>query len=431
MCANVSTKYNSITLPKSNPFPIFLACDCDPRGAYDEGICDSLSDSESDLEAGSCHCKSNVKGRRCDTCREGFWNLDENNPEGCQNCTCNTLGTANNSGCNVYTGECTCKRLVQGKDCNQCMLEHYGLSDSHDGCAACDCDIGGSLDNYCDVITGQCKCRPFMTGRTCSTPMQNYYVPLLQRIFEAEIPEETFCGNAYGNCSIITRESPVDQYPSHTGPGLVRATEGTDLVFPQVDVPTTMPYDVVIRYTPQARGDWDTAYITLIRPESPDSESPCSSADPYKEQRHPFTMHDYERQVVALPGVCLEEGKLYTVKIRFESQRNGEDNAAAQILIDSLVLVPHIEVTTILSGSSNAEHRFDEYNHNRCNDSLYRIAYEKDSANYCNSIFHSTSTVIFDGAQRKFSFLSNQANFGELLIVSAIYRCASFHLGCV
>lgn len=361
-----------------------------------------MSDPDSGLEAGSCHCKSNVKGRRCDTCKDGYWNLDDQNPDGCQNCTCNTLGTANNSGCNVYTGECTCKRLVTGKDCNQCMLETYGLSDSPDGCAPCDCDIGGSLDNYCDVITGQCKCRPFMTGRTCSQPMQNHYVPLLTNVYEAEVPGDTFCGNAYGNCSIITRNSNMDQYPTHTGPGLVRVTEGTDLVFPQVNVPTTMNYDVVIRYMPQSRGEWDTAYITLVRPDTYEPDTKCADSDPYREQRHPFVMHDYERQVVALPEVCMEQGKMYTVKIRFESQRNGEDNPAAQILIDSLVLVPHIEVTTILSGSAAAVDRYDEYNQNRCNDSLYRIQYEKDAAHYCNTIFQSTSTVIYDGAQRKF-----------------------------
>ena len=72
-------------------------------------------------------------------------------------CTCNTLGTIDNQGCNVYTGECTCKRYVIGRDCNQCLPEHWGLSDDHDGCKACDCDPGGSFDNNCDVIFGQCR----------------------------------------------------------------------------------------------------------------------------------------------------------------------------------------------------------------------------------------------------------------------------------
>lgn len=162
------------------------ACDCDPIGALDDGICDSHTDLSNDIEAGACHCKAHVKGRRCDTCKDGFWNLNEANPDGCEHCTCHLLGTVNNSGCNIYTGECTCKRLVTGKDCNQCMPETYGLSDSEEGCSPCNCDAGGALDSYCDVITGQCRCRPNMTGRTCSIPKQNHYVKFLHNVYEAE-----------------------------------------------------------------------------------------------------------------------------------------------------------------------------------------------------------------------------------------------------
>lgn len=119
-------------------------------------------------------------------CREGFWNLTSSNENGCEECTCNILGTINNSGCNFYSGECTCKRLVTGKDCNQCIPETYGLSESHDGCAFCNCDPGGSLDNNCDVITGQCKCRPYMQGRDCGEPKQNFYIPNPHLLIEAE-----------------------------------------------------------------------------------------------------------------------------------------------------------------------------------------------------------------------------------------------------
>lgn len=164
-------------------------CECDPLGSSDEGMCDSNVNSENTEEeavAGACHCKNNVKGRRCDICKEGFWNLTQSNTDGCEECTCNTLGTVNNLGCNVYTGECTCKALVTGKDCNQCMPETYGLSESRDGCSPCACDAGGSLDNNCDVITGQCKCRPYMQGRDCSEPKQNHFIPKPHLIIEAE-----------------------------------------------------------------------------------------------------------------------------------------------------------------------------------------------------------------------------------------------------
>lgn len=148
----------------------------------EEGICRSKSDADTNLEAGKCVCKTNVIGRRCDQCQHGYWNLTEENPEGCQGtsivvhdadfkpcpsinhkiinfleCTCNLLGTVDNQGCNVYNGECTCKRYVTGRDCNQCLPEYYGLSVDRDGCKPCDCDMGGSYDNLCDVITGQCR----------------------------------------------------------------------------------------------------------------------------------------------------------------------------------------------------------------------------------------------------------------------------------
>lgn len=59
------------------------ACDCDPGGSLDDGICDSKTDIANGLESGRCHCKSNVEGRRCDTCKNGFWNFSESNPDGC------------------------------------------------------------------------------------------------------------------------------------------------------------------------------------------------------------------------------------------------------------------------------------------------------------------------------------------------------------
>lgn len=100
----------------------------------------------------------------------------------------------------MHTGECTCKALVTGKDCNQCLPETFGLSESYDGCTPCDCDAGGALDNNCDVVTGQCRCRSHMVGRTCSVPKQNYYVPTLHNVFEAEIPDVTDCvsSSSYG-----------------------------------------------------------------------------------------------------------------------------------------------------------------------------------------------------------------------------------------
>lgn len=168
----------------------FVACDCDPFGSLDNGICDSITDETNEKLAGSCHCKKNVEGRRCDSCKSGYWNFTSENPDGCQSCRCNIEGTIDNQGCNVYTGECTCKRYVIGRDCTQCLPEYYGLSEDRDGCRACNCDPGGSYDNNCDVITGQCKCREDMIGRTCNRTKDQHFIASLDFLtYEAELAQ--------------------------------------------------------------------------------------------------------------------------------------------------------------------------------------------------------------------------------------------------
>lgn len=58
----------------------------------------------------------------CDRCKNGFWDLQESDPDGCKKCTCNLLGTLNNEGCNKHDGSCTCKRLVGGMNCDKCLV---------------------------------------------------------------------------------------------------------------------------------------------------------------------------------------------------------------------------------------------------------------------------------------------------------------------
>ncbi|XP_059611859.1 laminin subunit beta-1 isoform X2 [Phlebotomus argentipes] len=372
-------------------------CDCDPHGAVDDGICDSVTDPEYSIEAGACHCKANVKGRRCDLCKDGFWNLNPHNPYGCENCTCNILGTINNSGCNMYTGECTCKRLVGGKDCNECLPETFGLSDSQDGCSPCNCDAGGSLSNLCDVTTGQCNCRPHMTGRMCHIPVQNHFIPSLHIVHEAE---GAICTgfSSYGNCSIVATEYPYDVRRPVTGPGWVRAPEGSEIVFSVPDVPRTTNYNVIVRYTTQTPGDWEVGTITVIRPDEYDPDGACPEAHPSYETRRPFLLPEHQTSVVGMRDVCLEQGKVYRFKIHFERHNVAEDNAAAQILIDSLVLVPVIEVSSLFNFSAPAENRRREYERYRCNETYYDVNYDVNSPEQCQDIYRTISIFVYDGA---------------------------------
>jgi hypothetical protein len=71
----------------------------------------------------------------CDRCRNGFWDMRGEDPDGCRTCSCNLIGTFGNEGCDKVTGQCTCKPMVVGEQCDQCAHEHYGLSqDDPSGC---------------------------------------------------------------------------------------------------------------------------------------------------------------------------------------------------------------------------------------------------------------------------------------------------------
>jgi len=60
------------------------ACDCDPSGSEHDGECESITDASANLEAGRCVCKHFTTGHRCDSCLEGYYNLQTSNEDGCE-----------------------------------------------------------------------------------------------------------------------------------------------------------------------------------------------------------------------------------------------------------------------------------------------------------------------------------------------------------
>ncbi|XP_021960938.1 laminin subunit beta-1 isoform X2 [Folsomia candida] len=364
-----------------------IPCDCDDRGSLDTGICDSRSDTENGLTAGNCHCKEHVVGRRCDQCQPGFWNLTEESIVGCESCTCNLLGTVGNQGCNMVTGECTCKRYVTGRDCNQCLPEYWGLSDERDGCKPCDCDIGGAYDNFCDVISGQCRCRPHVAGRNCSQPEQGYFAGHLDfKVYEAETARTP-------NSPIVIREPYRDGRDSTwSGPGFVRANEDSFIEFDVTDLTTTMEYDLVIRYEPQQPG-WQDVNVLVLPQDELDQEGPCFGAQ-YQTGPTRVSLNSDAREALMYVPLCLEANKHYKIRLDFTPS---SEKPQTSILIDSIVLMPKTDKLPFFMGTQMNDYRRQLFDSYRCGSS-FASASRYPVPEECKRLLYSVGYAVYDGA---------------------------------
>ncbi|CAM2096241.1 unnamed protein product [Caretta caretta] len=145
-------------------------CDCYTAGTKNNSLlCDKIG--------GQCNCKRHVSGRQCNQCQEGFYNLQQSDPDGCSPCNCNTSGTVNGDiTCHQNSGQCHCKANVIGLKCDRC---NFGFKVSRNfnehGCGPCLCNIYGSLNQFCNPLTGQCNCKDETKGLQCDTCMDNFF----------------------------------------------------------------------------------------------------------------------------------------------------------------------------------------------------------------------------------------------------------------
>ncbi|XP_041639708.1 laminin subunit beta-3-like isoform X2 [Cheilinus undulatus] len=142
-----------------------IRCICSAEGTINGGQCEDIS--------GSCQCKANVEGTRCDRCKRGYYGLSESNPLGCSKCSCSEDGSLSDA-CDPLTGQCLCRPHFHGRTCDVCSRGYWKPALSG-RCEPCRCDPTRSYGDTCDQVTGQCECRPRFGGRTCTECPDNYY----------------------------------------------------------------------------------------------------------------------------------------------------------------------------------------------------------------------------------------------------------------
>ncbi|XP_009863212.1 PREDICTED: laminin subunit beta-4 [Apaloderma vittatum] len=145
-----------------------VACKCNPQGSLNAS-CSKLG--------GQCQCKANVVGRCCDTCSAGSygfgfhgWLCSSCFPA----CECHPQGSLSTL-CDQVTGQCSCRREVDGQRCSRCLPGYFGFPH----CRPCPCNGYAEL---CDPVTGVClNCHGFTAGSHCERCMDGYYGNPLNR----------------------------------------------------------------------------------------------------------------------------------------------------------------------------------------------------------------------------------------------------------
>jgi hypothetical protein len=321
---------NTSLLPMDKDY--CAACGCNEAGAISKecnanGICST--------------CKNNVQGPKCSMCSDGYWNLSSTNVDGCQPCNGCGIGVqlVNNSSlpfCDKTNGGCICQNnYVIGEKCDQCEEGRYSLST---GCnQSCQCNLMGSLNASCND-SGQCFCKPNIAGTTCNTPKENYYFKSLDDI-KIEGESAILSPGVLPYFPQMT-ESVTTEYFTGRGYALIPSNGGNVTFEFQVDI--SSQYLVLLRYN-STSVDVRSVLVTIESLSDVDEELNCNGfAHPnittYSMSKSLSKSSKYDN----FASLCFQNGTTYRLVLQYIPQIN----AATEWKLDSIIIMPDVEVTS-------------------------------------------------------------------------------------
>ncbi|KAM9317105.1 laminin subunit alpha-2 [Gastrophryne carolinensis] len=123
--------YRPHRLSASHPNPC-RQCNCDPIGSLHDVCVKHDEEGTGDLKAGSCYCKPGYGGEKCDQCDLGYIGYPD-----CVPCNCSVPGSINEDPC---VDPCICKENVEGSNCQVCRRGFFNLQrENPKGCDQCFC----------------------------------------------------------------------------------------------------------------------------------------------------------------------------------------------------------------------------------------------------------------------------------------------------
>uniref|UniRef100_A0A674CCJ8 Laminin, alpha 1 n=1 Tax=Salmo trutta TaxID=8032 RepID=A0A674CCJ8_SALTR len=146
-CADGFYRPHEVSPYSENPC---VECGCDMRGSLTPACIrdDNHAKLEKGLNPGQCLCKEGFVGERCERCAFGYRDFPL-----CSRCECSLEGSLNIDPCT----ECICKENVMGANCDLCKQGFYNLEDRNpEGCTEC----------FCFGVSDVCESSPWSLFQT-------------------------------------------------------------------------------------------------------------------------------------------------------------------------------------------------------------------------------------------------------------------------